>query len=121
LLSRLGKCGRCGKSLQVPRHLYSANTIARFQERLRQAFLGDDRGIARAYLNRLIESVSLGDDEIIIEAKGSAAIEMMAASRKQARSAALVLAALRTERDFMLCRLSRTLWAEPEWSAPRKA
>ena len=62
----------------VPPHLYRDETIARFQHRLRRAFLGDDRGIARAYLRRLIDSIVLGDDEVIIEARGEAALQVMA-------------------------------------------
>ena len=68
----------------VPPYLYKTETIQRFQNRLREAFLSGDRGTARVYLQNLVDHVVIGEDEIVIEAKAGAALAMMAASRPAA-------------------------------------
>lgn len=68
----------------VPPYLYKTETIQRFQNRLREAFLSGDRGTARVYLQNLVDHIVIGEDEIVIEAKAGAALAMMAASRPAA-------------------------------------
>jgi hypothetical protein len=65
----------------VPPYLYKPETIERFQTRLRDAFLSGDRGTARVYLQNLIDHIVVGADEIVIEARASAALAMMSTSR----------------------------------------
>ena len=65
----------------VPPYLYKPETIERFQERLREAFLSRDRGTARAYLRNLVDHIVVGEDEIIIEARANVALAMMAEPR----------------------------------------
>ncbi|HYQ41912.1 MAG TPA: recombinase family protein [Polyangiaceae bacterium] len=65
----------------VPPYLYKPETIHRFQGRLRDAFLSRDRGAARAYLQNLVDHISLGEDKIIIEARANVALAMMAEPR----------------------------------------
>ncbi len=65
----------------VAPYLYKTETIQRFQNRLREAFLSGDRGTARVYLQNLVDHIVVGEDEIVIEAKAGAALAMMAASR----------------------------------------
>ena len=62
-------------------YLYKPETIERFQERLREAFLSRDRGTARAYLRNLVDHIVVGEDEIIIEARANVALAMMAEPR----------------------------------------
>lgn len=78
----------------VPPYLYKTETIQRFQARVREAFQSKDRGMARVYLNHLIDNIVYGEDEIVIEARASVAIAMMAASgsRPSGASEGVVLA-----------------------------
>lgn len=78
----------------IPPYLYKAETIQRFQARLREAFLSGDRGTARVYLNHLVDNIVVGEDEITIEARANVAIAMMAApsSRASGASEGVVLA-----------------------------
>lgn len=78
----------------VPPYLYKTETIQRFQARVREAFQSKDRGMARVYLNHLIDNIVFGEDEIIIEARANVAIAMMAASgsRPSGASEGVVLA-----------------------------
>jgi len=72
----------------VPPYLYKPETIQRFQGRLREAFLGGDRGTARVYLQNLVDHIVVGEDEIIIEARAGAALAMMSASGTSSPEAA---------------------------------
>jgi len=53
----------------VPPYLYKTETIQRFQNRVREAFLSGDRGRARVYLQSVVDHIVIGEDEIVIEAK----------------------------------------------------
>jgi len=62
----------------LPPYLYRPETIERFQERLRSAFLSGDSGVARVYLRQLIDRIVVGPDTITIEARADAAVALMA-------------------------------------------
>jgi hypothetical protein len=62
----------------VPPYLDRPETIERFQERLRRAFLSGDSGVARVYLRQLIDRIVVGPDTITIEARADAAVALMA-------------------------------------------
>lgn len=66
----------------IPPYLYKPETIQRFQSRLREAFLSGDRSTARLYLQNLVERITVGADDIVIDARAGAAIAMMAASQR---------------------------------------
>ena len=68
----------------VPPYLYKTETIQRFQNRVREAFLSGDRGRARVYLQSVVDHIVIGEDEIVIEAKAGAGLAVMAASRSAA-------------------------------------
>ena len=61
----------------MPPYLYKNETIQRFQNRLREAFLSGDRGTASVYLQNLVDHIVIGEDEIVIEAKAGAAVAMI--------------------------------------------
>ena len=61
----------------VPPYLYKHETIEKFQERLRRAFLSGDAGVARIYLNQLIERIVVDKDAITIDAKADAVVALM--------------------------------------------
>jgi hypothetical protein len=70
----------------IPPYLYRPETIARFQERLRTAFLSGDTGVARVYLRELVERIMVEAEAITIDARADAAVDMMAARAGEADS-----------------------------------
>jgi site-specific DNA recombinase len=64
-----------------PPNLYTEANIRRFQTNLRNAFLGDDRALAKAYLNLLVERVEILDAEITIIARPHGALALLAAPK----------------------------------------
>ncbi len=70
----------------LPPYLFKPAVVARFQERLRAALLGDDQQLARTYLSRLVESIEITDGDVLVRAKAAGVVELMAA--KGAKDAA---------------------------------
>ena len=73
------------KPAPVPPYLFKSSVVKRFRERLSAAFLAGDRDLARAYLDRLVERIVLTDGDVVVEAKASAGVGVMAESAKNPR------------------------------------
>jgi site-specific DNA recombinase len=62
-----------------PSHLYAEPTIARFQQTIRDLFLGADQMLAKNYLRFLIDRVDISGNELTIHGKTGAAVALLAA------------------------------------------
>jgi hypothetical protein len=70
-----------------PSHLYAETTIARFQQTIRDLFLGADQTLAKNYLRFLIDRVDISGNELTIHGKAGAAIALLAAGPDAPQSA----------------------------------
>ncbi len=62
----------------MPPFLYKPAVVKRFQERVRAALDGGDQKLARAYLGRLVESITITDGDVLVQGKVGGTIELMA-------------------------------------------
>jgi site-specific DNA recombinase len=62
-----------------PSHLYSAATIQRFQDTVRQLLLSDDPTLAKNYLRFLVDQIVVRGNEVEIRGKTQAAVALLSA------------------------------------------
>ena len=70
-----------------PSHLYAETTIARFQQTIRDLFLGANQTLAKNYLRFLIDRVDISGNELTIHGKTGAAVALLAAGPDAPQSA----------------------------------
>lgn len=72
-----------------PPHLYTEQTISRFQESVRSVFLSRDSSMTKNYLKFLVEKIVVNGPEVTLHARSDAAVRMMAAPKTGGAEAAL--------------------------------
>ena len=70
-----------------PSHLYAETTIARFQQTIRDLFLGADQALAKNYLRFLVERIDVSGNELTVQGKTGATVAPLAAGPERAHSA----------------------------------
>lgn len=61
-----------------PPFLYTEANVTRFQDKLRDLFLGEDQALAKNYLRFLVENIEIDKETVTIVARSDAALRMMA-------------------------------------------
>jgi len=69
-----------------PNHLYAETTIARFQQTIRDLFLGTDQGLAKNYLRFLVERIDVSGNELTVRGKAGATVALLAAGPEPSRA-----------------------------------
>ena len=62
-----------------PAHLFTEQSLQRFQADLKRLFLGDDRAMAKNHLQLLVEQIRIDGDEITIVGKSDEVLRLMVA------------------------------------------
>jgi hypothetical protein len=71
------------KSTRPKALLYRDAAIKKFQARLREVLLGDDRKHAKIYVHRLIERIDVAGNEITLTARAVEAADLLETAQKK--------------------------------------